>query len=188
MTRSPLPPSRSRSRRPLPGPGRAQPESSPAPVEYGPVRAVGRCAIFGRRGRPALPAEDGARRRGVGDEVLAAAGRQQGRPLAMGPSDPRHADHAVRSEWPIRIGGSGRARMIRSQWLAIARNEKGPPRRKALFGVSMSAPDQAASSNSSWLCTGPESWPLAETSRSTNSMIAIGAASLARMPALMTRV
>ena len=35
---------------------------------------------------------------------------------------------------------------------------------------------------------GPESWPLAATSRSTNSMIAIAAAAEARMPALMIRV
>jgi AraC-like DNA-binding protein len=47
----------------------------------------------------------------------------------------------------------------------------------------------AASSYSSpppW--TGPESWPLAEKSRSTSSMIAIAAASEARRPALMIRV
>ena len=48
--------------------------------------------------------------------------------------------------------------------------------------------DQAATSKSSSVITGPESWPFADTSRSTNSMIAIGEASDARMPALMMRV
>ena len=47
---------------------------------------------------------------------------------------------------------------------------------------------QASAISSSYCSTGPESWPLASTSRSTNSMIAIGAASEARMPALITRV
>jgi hypothetical protein len=46
--------------------------------------------------------------------------------------------------------------------------------------------DQASKSSST--STGPESWPLAETSRSTNSMIAIGEASEARGPVLMMRV
>ncbi len=46
--------------------------------------------------------------------------------------------------------------------------------------------DQASKSSST--STGPESWPLAETSRSTNSMIAIGDASEARGPVLMMRV
>src|SRR5699024_118313 len=45
---------------------------------------------------------------------------------------------------------------------------------------------QAASSSS--VITGPESWPLAAGSRSTSSMIAIGAASETRSPALMIRV
>ena len=45
----------------------------------------------------------------------------------------------------------------------------------------------AASISSSFM-TGPESWPLASTSRSTNSMIAMAAASEARKPALSTRV
>ncbi len=48
--------------------------------------------------------------------------------------------------------------------------------------------DQATASKSSSTSTGPESWPLAETSRSTNSMIAIGDASEARGPVLMMRV
>ncbi len=48
--------------------------------------------------------------------------------------------------------------------------------------------DQATASKSSSTRTGPESWPLAETSRSTNSMIAIGDASEARGPVLMMRV
>lgn len=46
----------------------------------------------------------------------------------------------------------------------------------------------AATSKSSSPATGPESCPLALTSRSTNSMIAMGDASDARMPALMMRV
>ena len=45
--------------------------------------------------------------------------------------------------------------------------------------------DQASSVSS--VITGPESCPLAETSRSTNSMIAIAAASDMRIPALITR-
>ncbi len=47
--------------------------------------------------------------------------------------------------------------------------------------------DTQASSSASSFSTGPLSWPLASTSRSTSSMIAIGAASLARMPALTIR-
>ena len=56
------------------------------------------------------------------------------------------------------------------------------------FHLACERADQAAASKSSSLRTGPESWPFAETSRSTNSMIAIGDASEARGPVLMTRV
>lgn len=49
-------------------------------------------------------------------------------------------------------------------------------------------PYAASSSSSSAPSTGPESRPLASTSRSTSSMIAIGAASEARKPALTMRV
>ena len=56
------------------------------------------------------------------------------------------------------------------------------------LGAACDVADYAASSKSSSVTTGPESWPFAETSRSTNSMIAIGEASDARMPALMMRV
>lgn len=65
--------------------------------------------------------------------------------------------------------------------------EKGPADRST--GPSLFSFERAyASSNSSSLMTGPESWPLASVSRSTNSITAIGAASLARKPALITRV
>jgi hypothetical protein len=60
------------------------------------------------------------------------------------------------------------------------------PKRASLFLTGRSRGDQAASSSSS-VITGPESWPLADTSRSTNSMIEIGEASLIRIPALITR-
>ena len=64
---------------------------------------------------------------------------------------------------------------------------KGPPERSS--GPSLTVDREAqASANASSSITGPLSWPLADTSRSTNSMMAIGAASLARMPALITRV
>ena len=68
--------------------------------------------------------------------------------------------------------------------------EKGPPHRWSgpSSKVFEKRVDYAASSKSSSFMTGPESWPFAETSRSTNSMIAIGEASDARMPALMMRV
>ena len=69
-------------------------------------------------------------------------------------------------------------------------NEKGPPHRWSgpSSKVFEKRVNYAASSKSSSFMTGPESWPFAETSRSTNSMIAIGEASDARMPALMMRV
>ena len=66
--------------------------------------------------------------------------------------------------------------------------QKWRPQRDRHACFRSEAPDQAASSKSSSFRSGPESWPLAETSRSTNSMIAIAAASDARMPALMIRV
>ena len=66
-------------------------------------------------------------------------------------------------------------------------HEKGPratcPRTP--FDLLELARGQASSDSS--VITGPESWHLAETSRSTNSMIAIAAASDIRMPALITR-
>jgi hypothetical protein len=79
---------------------------------------------------------------------------------------------------------------LRSLLLCVSaslRAKKRPPRRTALSKSMLRKTAQAAS-NSSSAITGPLSCPLAAGSRSTSSMIPIGAASEARMPALSTRV
>jgi len=67
---------------------------------------------------------------------------------------------------------------------------KKAPCRHGAFSIHLrGGADQAASISSvSAPCTGPESWPLASTSRSTNSMMATGTMSDRRRPALMMRV
>jgi len=83
----------------------------------------------------------------------------------------------------------GLARTGRSAGNLSGLKRKGRPHLvRPPFPISMFEADQATASKSSSTSTGPESWPLAETSRSTNSMIAIGDASEARGPVLMMRV
>ncbi len=75
--------------------------------------------------------------------------------------------------------------MIKTASHSMITKKAREPKRAGL-NLSRNDRDQAAISSSS-VITGPESWPLADTSRSTNSMIEICAASLMRMPHLMIR-
>jgi hypothetical protein len=148
----------------------------------GPDRAARRCGLRAPRTlSPASPGADAEGSQGAGPSPR--SGREHG----CGSTPPRGAA-------PWRHAPNLGIRPT-SLWTGCGRKEKGRPRTDALQRLPGTLayacrfePAYAASSYSSPVITGPESWPLASTSRSTNSMMAMGAASEARMPALMMRM